>query len=77
LIREPDDMQRFVEPVPAPIAGKDPAGPVSAMGGWRQAHDEQAGLGIAEPRHRLPPVGPVAILPALFFGDPLAVGDQP
>ena len=69
--------ERAEEPLPTPVAREHAPGPVAAVGGRRQAHDEQAGLGIAEARHGSAPIGPVAILPAFFFGDPLAIGHEP
>src|SRR6266540_2290769 len=59
-----------------PVAGEDAAGAVAAVGGGRQAEDEQARGGVAEAGHRPAPVVPVPEGGALLPGDLLAPGDQ-
>src|SRR5579864_6577252 len=47
------------------------------MGSWSQSHDEYSRLGIAESRHGLAPVFPIAVGTPLLARDLLAVLDQP
>jgi hypothetical protein len=70
-------VKRLVEPVAAGVAGEDAAGAVAAVGGGREADDEEAGGRIAEPRHRLAPVGLVAELPLPDLRHGLAVAPEP
>src|SRR3990170_1373206 len=60
-------MQRLVQPIAAGVAGEHAAGAVGPMGPGCQTDEEQPGIRVPEARHRLAPVGPVAILG--FFGE--------
>lgn len=61
-------VERLIEPVARPVAGEHASGPVRAVGGGGEAHDEQAGEGIAESRNR---AAPVFLIPV---GGPLGIG---
>src|SRR6266511_2127282 len=76
LVGEAGAPQRGEQPVAGAVAGKDAAGAVAAVGGGRQAEDEQARGGVAEAGHRPAPVVPVPEGGALLPGDLLAPGDQ-
>ena len=76
LVRVPDSVQRRVEPVARTVAREHPPGPVGAVRGRRQADDEQPGAGVAEARHRAPPVLLVAERGALRARDLLAPRDE-
>jgi hypothetical protein len=49
-------MEGAVQPVAAGIAGEGPAGAVAAVGSWGETYQQKPGIGIAESRHRPPPV---------------------
>src|SRR6266498_3224241 len=76
LVGEAGAPQRGEQPVAGAVAGEDAAGAVAAVGGGRQAEDEQARGGVAEAGHRPAPVVPVPEGGALLPGDLLAPGDQ-
>lgn len=76
LIREAVTMQGFVQPVSAAVSGKDTAGSVPSVSGWRQSQDIKARVRIPESRNGATPVRPVAKLFPLFRGDRLPIGDK-
>src|SRR3989442_643184 len=77
LVREPETVQRLVQPAAARVAREHAAGAVRAVRRGREPDDEQPRPRVAEPGHRLPPVGPVPELALLLAGDEAAVSAQP
>src|SRR6266571_579709 len=77
LVREPETVQRLVQPAAARVAREHAAGAVRAVRRGREPDDEQPRPRVAEPGHRLPPVGPVPELALLLAGDAAAVSAQP
>ena len=59
-----------------PIAREHAAGPIGAVGGRREADDQQPGEGIAEAGNRPGPVDVVAVHAPLLASDARAVGTQ-
>ena len=70
-------MHRAEQELTAAVAREHPAGAVRAVGGRRQAEDDDAGRRVAEPRHRTAPVDVVAERGALGSSDLLAPFDEP
>ena len=66
-----------VHEVAGAVAGKGAAGAVGSVGAWCEAHDEDAGVGIAESGNRFRPVFLVAIGFAPRLADTANVGDEP
>ena len=69
-------MEDGVHEVAGAVAGKGAAGAVGSMGAGREAHDEDAGVGIAESRNGFGPVFLVAIGFAARLADATNVGDE-
>ena len=65
-----------VHEVAGAVAGKWPAGAVGSVGARSEAHDEDAGVGVAESGHRFGPVLLVAIGFATSLADAANVGDE-
>lgn len=76
LIGEPGFVQYRIHEVSGGISRKGAAGAVGAMGAGSEAENQHAGIGIAEPGHRFPPVVPIAVGAAFFLGDLLSIGHQ-
>ena len=74
--REAELVENGVHEVAGAVAGKGTAGAVSPMGSWREAEDEDAGVGVAESGHRFGPVFLVAIGFAPSLADAANVGDE-
>src|SRR5580704_12878689 len=68
LGRQAAAMKRGEQHVSAPVPGEDPPGPVPAVGGRRQAHDQDARVLVTPAGDRAPPVRFVAVRPALDPG---------
>ena len=64
-------MKRCVEPLAGSVARKDPARPVGAMGGWREAENEEAGAFTSETRDWTSPVFFIPERPPLFASNAL------
>jgi len=77
LVREPETVQRLVQPAAARVTREHAAGAVRAVRRGREPDDEQSCPRVAEAGHGLPPVGPVPKLALLFVGDAAAVDAEP
>src|SRR5437867_5422425 len=64
LARERGVVERVEQPVAAAVAGEHPPGAVAAVGGRRQADEEESRAWVAESRERLRPV----VLPDVAAG---------
>ena len=69
-------MERREQEVARSVAGEDAAGPVAAVGGRREAQQEDPRLRVTEARHGPAPVGLVAEARHLLAGDAFAPLDQ-
>jgi hypothetical protein len=77
LIREAGPMQGAVQPIPASISREWAAGAVPSVCSWREPHDEESSLRIAEPWHGPAPVCPVSVGRAFYAGHGFAEADEP
>ncbi len=69
LTREPEAMERFVQPGAARVAGEHPTGAIRTVRGRRQAHDQESASRVAEARNGFAPVVQVAKCPLLDVRD--------
>ena len=73
---EPDPALLEVAQQAALVAGEHAAGPVGAVGSWREADDQQLRVCRAEAGNSTAPIGLVAKRRALLAGDQFAPLDQ-
>lgn len=77
FIRQSKLVQNRVHEVAGAVAGKRPAGSVSAMRSRSKSKDENAGPGIAKTWYGTGPVSLIQIGAAFGLTDPAAVVSQP
>ncbi len=65
-----------VHEVSGAVAGEGTAGAVGSVSAWRETHDENACIGVAEPGHRLGPVLLVTVGFATRLADAANVVDE-
>lgn len=76
LVGETRPVQRTVQPVARTIPGEHPARAVRSVRRRREAHDQEAGVRIPEPRYGPAPIALVPKAPDLRPRDLFAVRDQ-
>ncbi len=77
LRRKPRRVERLIKEVARAVAGEHPPGSIRAVRPRRQTNQQQPRTRIAEPRHRLRPVIPIAISPPLHASHFGAILHQP
>src|SRR5262245_31009171 len=70
-------VQHRIHKIARTIACERPARAVGTMRARRQAQNQDARIGIAEPRHRLAPILPIQIRSPFFTGNLAAVVNEP
>lgn len=77
LVGEAIPIQRIIQPIPAPITGKNAARPIPTMCRRGEPKYIEPRSGIAEAWNRPPPVDPITILFPFLPCNRLSIDDQP
>lgn len=76
LIGESIAIQRLIQPISAPITGKDTSRPISTVCCGRQTQDIESRLVISKSWHGTPPVDPSPVLLPFLSCNRLSIHDQ-
>lgn len=77
LVGKPESVKGLIQPITTAISGEHPSGTIAAVCSWREPKDKETCFGVAKPRDRSSPIGPITKLFSFRLRDGLAMVPKP